>query len=163
MSQQETSESDLTHLKEQFTLKWPFEENEPAAQANQDEWVCFIRTGFLKEICILARSLQTHSFSLLRCYLMDWSGVDYCDISAVWTLILTAPIHCRASIDDSQWYDIFLQIWQRNKLYLDGLRMRTFPANVPFWINYSFNAYNEIQTLKNEWIVNESGIKSPFH
>ncbi len=29
---------------------------------------------------------------------MDWSGVDYCDVlSAVWTLILTAPIHCRAS------------------------------------------------------------------
>ncbi len=34
---------------------------------------------------------------------MDWSGVDYLWIigmflSAVWTLILTAPIHCRASI-----------------------------------------------------------------
>ncbi len=33
---------------------------------------------------------------------MDWSGVDYLWIivmflSAVWTLILTAPIHCRAS------------------------------------------------------------------
>ncbi len=27
--------------------------------------------------------------------------VDYCDVlSAVWTLILTAPIHCRASIDE---------------------------------------------------------------
>ncbi len=34
---------------------------------------------------------------------MDWSGVDYLWIivmflSAVWTLILTAPIHCRGSI-----------------------------------------------------------------
>ncbi len=34
---------------------------------------------------------------------MDWSGVDYLFIivmflSDVWTLILTAPIHCRASI-----------------------------------------------------------------
>ncbi len=34
---------------------------------------------------------------------MDWSGVDYLWIivmflSAVWTLILTAPIHCRAYI-----------------------------------------------------------------
>ncbi len=28
----------------------------------------------------------------------NWSGVDYCDVlSAVWTLILTAPIHCRGS------------------------------------------------------------------
>ncbi len=27
---------------------------------------------------------------------MDWSRVDYCDVlSDVWTLILTAPIHCR--------------------------------------------------------------------
>ncbi len=37
--------------------------------------------------------------------LMDWSGVDYLWIivmilSAVWTLILMAPIHCRASIDE---------------------------------------------------------------
>ncbi len=30
---------------------------------------------------------------------MDWSGVDYCDVlSAVLSLILTAPIHCWASI-----------------------------------------------------------------
>ncbi len=28
---------------------------------------------------------------------MDWSGVDYCDVFM--TLVLTAPIHCRASID----------------------------------------------------------------
>uniref|UniRef100_A0A9J7YGA6 WH1 domain-containing protein n=1 Tax=Cyprinus carpio carpio TaxID=630221 RepID=A0A9J7YGA6_CYPCA len=33
---------------------------------------------------------------------MDWSGVGYCDVlSAVWTLILTAPIHCRASTDET--------------------------------------------------------------
>ncbi len=35
---------------------------------------------------------------------MDWSGVYYKIIvmflSAVWTLILTAPIHCRASIGE---------------------------------------------------------------
>ncbi len=36
---------------------------------------------------------------------MDWSGVDYWWIivkflSAVWTLILTAPIHCRGSIGE---------------------------------------------------------------
>ncbi len=42
---------------------------------------------------------------------MDWSGVDYVWIivmflSAVWTLILTAPIHCRASIAETlmQWH-----------------------------------------------------------
>ncbi len=37
--------------------------------------------------------------------LMDWSGVDYLWIivmflSAVWTLILTAPIHCWGSIGE---------------------------------------------------------------
>ncbi len=37
---------------------------------------------------------------------MDWSGVDHLWIivmflSAVWTLILTAPIHCRASIAET--------------------------------------------------------------
>ncbi len=36
---------------------------------------------------------------------MDWSGVDYLRIivmflSAVWTLILTAPIHCSGSISE---------------------------------------------------------------
>ncbi len=32
---------------------------------------------------------------------MDWSGVGYCDVlSAVWTLILTAPIHCKGFIDE---------------------------------------------------------------
>ncbi len=40
-------------------------------------------------------------FHFSRHYLMDWSGVDYCDVlSAIWTLILTAPIHCRASIGE---------------------------------------------------------------
>ncbi|KTF76300.1 hypothetical protein cypCar_00035082, partial [Cyprinus carpio] len=38
---------------------------------------------------------------------MDWSGVDYLwiivmSLSAVWTLILTVPIHCRGSIDSSE-------------------------------------------------------------
>ncbi len=31
----------------------------------------------------------------------NWSGVDYCNVlSAVWTLILTAPIHCWGSIGE---------------------------------------------------------------
>ncbi len=44
-------------------------------------------------------------FASLFVNLMDWSGVDYLWIivmflSAVWTLILTAPIHCRGSIGE---------------------------------------------------------------
>ncbi len=62
---------------------------------------------------------------------MDWSGVDHLWIivmflSAVWTLILTAPIHCRGSIAES----VPLYI-------LDGLKVSTFLANVHFWVNYS--------------------------
>ncbi len=32
---------------------------------------------------------------------MNWSGADCDFLSAVWTLILTAPIHCRASIAET--------------------------------------------------------------
>ncbi len=41
---------------------------------------------------------------------MDWSNVDYfmriimMFLSAVWTLILTAPIHCRGSIGEQVMY-----------------------------------------------------------
>ncbi len=46
--------------------------------------------------------LQTISFSLQKTLTdgLEWCGllVDYVFLSAVWTLILTAPIHCRASI-----------------------------------------------------------------
>ncbi len=39
-----------------------------------------------------------------------------------WTLILTAPIHCRASIAEQVMQCYILQIWWRNKLIyiLDG-------------------------------------------
>ncbi len=50
--------------------------------------------------------VQKHSFSLHKTLndVLEWCGllVDYCDVlSAVWTLILTAPIHCRWSIVES--------------------------------------------------------------
>ncbi len=64
--------------------------------------------------CILARSDSLNlkrldesvsykqSFSLHKMLIdgLEWCGllVDYCDVLSVWTLILTAPIHCRASI-----------------------------------------------------------------
>ncbi len=55
-------------------------------------------------------------------------------LSAVWTLILTAPIHCRGSIGE-QVIDCYVSpnlFWWKNKLIynLNGLRLRTFPANV---------------------------------
>ncbi len=41
--------------------------------------------------------ISTHNFSLHKCELL----VDYYeDLSAVWTLILMAPIHCRGFIGE---------------------------------------------------------------
>ncbi len=38
-------------------------------------------------------------FHFTRHELMDGRGVDSCDVlSAVWTLLLTVPIHCRGSV-----------------------------------------------------------------
>ncbi len=66
-----------------------------------------------------------------------WTGVDYLWIIAmflsnVWTLVLTAPIHCRGTIDEQvMWCDIF----QRNKLiYILDSR-----STFSFWVNYFFN------------------------
>ncbi len=49
--------------------------------------------------------LRNTALCFTKHQLMDWSGVDYLWIiamllSAVWTLILTAPIHCRGSIGE---------------------------------------------------------------
>ncbi len=42
-----------------------------------------------------------HSFSLHKT-LMDWSHVDYHVLSAVWNLLLMAPMHCRGSTGESK-------------------------------------------------------------
>ncbi len=44
--------------------------------------------------------LQACSFCLLQMLTdgLEWCGLLVMFLSAVWTLILTAPIHCRASI-----------------------------------------------------------------
>ncbi len=57
----------------------------------------------LNKNVLMSLFLKNTSFHIK--YLMDWSGVDYLWVimmflSSVWTLILTAPIHCRASIGE---------------------------------------------------------------
>ncbi len=62
-------------------------------------------------------------------------------LSAVWTLILTAPIHCRASIGEQvmQCYiSPNLYLWRNKHLHL-GWPESTFSAYLHFWVNYSFN------------------------
>ncbi len=82
-------------------------------------------------------SYKNAAFHFTRWWLMVWSGVDYLWIivmflSAVWTLILTAPIHCRASIGEQvmKHYISPNLFWWRSKLIyiLDGRRVSTFSA-----------------------------------
>ncbi len=93
--------------------------------------------------CLDSHSDGTHSllmdlFQLLSSQDVNWwTGVVWIIVmllSAVWTLILTAPIHFRAS-------DAMLQYLFRwkNKLIciFDGLMVSKFTAM--FWLNYSFN------------------------
>ncbi len=61
---------------------------------------------------------------------MDWSRVDYLWIiemflSAVWTLVLTAPIHCIGE-------QVLMQVLNFSKFVPDE------ETNF-FWLNYSFN------------------------
>ncbi len=65
---------------------------------------------------------------------LEWCGLLWFFLSAIWTLILMAPIHCRGSIGE---HATFLQIWWRNKLlYISDLSKSS--ANFHFWMNYSF-------------------------
>ncbi len=86
---------------------------------------------------------------------MDWSGVDYLWIivmflSAVWTLILTAPIHCRGSIGEQ----VMKCYISPNLMKKHGLRVRIYSVNVPFWVNYSFNMHScivlAVKTSRNQ-------------
>ncbi len=49
---------------------------------------------------------------------LEWCGllVDYCDVFIrCWTLILTAPIHCRGSIDDAKCLQINSKDYSKKK------------------------------------------------
>ncbi len=70
---------------------------------------------------------------------MDWSHKDYLwifvmFISAVWTLILTAPIHCGDPLVSKGCNAKLLQI-------LDGLRISTFSPNFHFGLTIPFKCY----------------------
>ncbi len=68
-----------------------------------------------------------------------WTGVVWIIemfLSAVWTLILTAPIHCRGFIGEQ---DVMQNLYKfspmKNKIIFisDGLRASTFSENFHFW------------------------------
>ncbi len=71
---------------------------------------CYIMdrgSNSLNEVLMMHLFHSDTQFSLHKTLIdeLDWSGVDYLWIivmflSVVWTLILTAPIHCRGSIGE---------------------------------------------------------------
>ncbi len=82
---------------------------------------------------------------------MDYRGVGYLWIivmflSAVWTLILTAPIHCRGSIGE-QVMQSYISTNLKNTKKHEETNSSTYlmawvftSVNVHFWVNYYFKA-----------------------
>ncbi len=84
---------------------------------------------------------------------MDWSGVDYLWIivmflSAVWTLILTAPIHCiHWWASDGMLHFSKSDEETNSSTSLMYLRLSTFSAHVHFWVNCSFKTWDALTCL----------------
>ncbi len=83
-----------------------------------------------------------------------WTGVMWINCGLLWCFYqlfgLSFWRHPFTAEDPlvSKWCNAtYHQIWWRNKLIfiLDGLRVRTFSANVNFWVNYFFNT--------NKWVT----------
>ncbi len=90
--------------------------------------------------------LQTCSFSLHKT-LIDWSGVDYCD---VFISCLNSHSDGTHSLQRIHWWasDVMLNfsksvvMKKQTHLILDGLRVSTFSALCHFWVNNSFKWHN---------------------
>ncbi len=63
-------------------------------------------------------------------------------LSAVWTLILTAPIHCRGSIAEQVmecYISTNLFLWRNKLIYILD---RSWISKFSFWVNYSCKVLN---------------------
>ncbi len=83
--------------------------------------------------------LNAEVFSLHETLIDVWVDLDYDVLSVVWTLILTAPIHCRASIAEQvmQCYISPNLMKKQTHPYLGWLEDEYI---YNFWVNY-FNAF----------------------
>ncbi len=95
-------------------------------------------------------SYKHAAFHFTRHWLMDWRRVDYLWItvmflSAVWTLIPTAPIHCRGKISPN---------W-----LLHGL-MEFFLEMYHFWMNYYFKLILKKVTIKTFMMLQKISIQN---
>ncbi len=91
-----------------------------------------------------------------------WTGVVWIIVmflSAVWTLILTAPIHCRGSIGEEV-TECYISpksvLMKKQTLYIFyDLRVSKLSGNCHFWVNYSFKDLEHFkwQTTKLQWTL----------
>ncbi len=93
------------------------------------------------------------AFHFSRCLLIDWRWVDYLwtivmFLSAVWTLILTAPIRCRGSIGEQVTLAL-LSRWRSSNsgcFSLPGICRIYFPLNIlvaSLWILHLLSSTSE--------------------
>ncbi len=95
---------------------------------------------------------------------MDWNRVDYLWIrflSAVWTLVLTAPIHCRGSIGEQVINDKFLQICYDEEIN-SSISWSKFSANFNFGMNYSFKSTSKKSTSFSYNILQKCELQEGF-
>ncbi len=105
------------------------------------KWQFKVKTHW--RICFL----QTSKFSLHKMLIdgLESCGlpVDYCDfLSAIWTLILMAPIHCRGFIGEQV---IFLLFYIQEDIY-----SRLFP--LVFFYSLNVNGYHGFSKQHFQWI-----------
>ncbi len=76
--------------------------------------------------------------------------VDYCEfLSAIWTLILTAPIHCRWSIGEQVLCFKSVPMKKQALLHLGWHEVEYICTKFPFWVDYSFKYSSfQIKALK---------------
>ncbi len=84
----------IFHWRKQYcgerTQSQPLVEIEVSWKKEKSWWICFLQTYSFSPPKMLTDGLQLH-----------WLLVDYMlFLSAVWTLIMTAPIHCWGSIGE---------------------------------------------------------------
>ncbi len=76
--------------------------------------------------------LQTHSFSLHNMFLL-WLLWSF--LTAVWTFILAAPIHCRGSIGEQE--NVMLHFFKSVlRMKQTHLGLSKISSNINFWLNF---------------------------
>ncbi len=87
-----------------------------------------------------------------------WTIVIF--LSDVWTLILTAPIHCISDV----MLHFSASVWKKKQTHLHlGCPERTFSADFHFCVNYSFNNKICSKNFYNQTVMVSDFVKNSLH